>query len=151
MPWHQYKMEALLFLLFSFLLIQRPVLNPNSLTVTKEKSRSDRDNCFLETKDGVCLNRDSYQGIPANHVEVWIGILQITDIDDFHNSIEISAWVQMFWIDNFLQSQHDFSWMFVQPGWDTKIWYPEMDIDRLIDLRLFNIESKPTSKNVVFI
>ena len=144
-------MEALLLLLFSFLLNQRPVSSSNSLTATKEKSRSDRDNCCLETKDGVCLNRDSYQGIPANDVEVWIGILQITDIDDFHNSIEISAWVQMFWTDNFLQSQHDFSWMFVQPGWETKIWYPEMNIDRLVDLRLFNIESKPTSKNVIFI
>ena len=141
-------MEAWLFFLFSFLLNQRTGLYSNSLTATKEKSRSDRDNCFLETKDGVCLNRDSYQGIPASDVEVWIGILQITDIDDFHNSIEISAWVQMFWIDNFLQSQHDFTWMFVQPGWQTKIWYPEMEIDRLIDLKLFTIESKPTSKNL---
>ena len=106
-------MEALL-ILFSFLLNQRSVMSFNSLAETK--GISDRNDCFLKTKDGVCLNRYYYQEIPAKHVEVKIGINQITDIDDFHKTVEISAWIQMFWINNNLQSQHDFSWMFVQPS-----------------------------------
>ena len=139
-------MEALLILLFSFLLNQRSVMSFNSLAETK--GISDKNDCFLETKDGVCLNRYYYQEIPAKHVEIKIEIYQITDIDDFHNTVEISAWIQMFWINNFLQSQHDFSWMFVQRGWETKIWYPEMEIDRLIDLKLFKIQApQPTSKH----
>ena len=143
-------MEVLLILIFAvhLLLNQRPVSSFRSSAETKQKFTSDKNDCFLQTNDGVCLNRHSYQGIAAKHVKVWIGILQITEIDDFHDTVEISAWIQMFWTNNFLKSQRDFTWMFVQPGWQTKIWYPEMEIDRLIDLKLFKIESKPTSKNL---
>ena len=135
-------MEVLLILIFAVHLLLI------SLADTKQEDTSDRNDCFLETNEGVCLNRYSYQGTPAKHVEVWIGILQITEIDDFHDTVEISVWIQMSWTYSFLQSQHNFTWMFVQHGWETKIWYPEMEIDRLIDLKLFTIESKPTSKNL---
>ena len=138
-------MEAL-GILFSLLLNQR-IVSGFSLAETERKGNIERNNCFLQTNDGACLNRYSFNGIPPEgiNVQVWIGILQITDIDDFHDTVDMSMWIQMFWINDFIQSDHEFSWMFVHRGWQTKIWYPEMEINRLIDLQLFKMESQPTS------
>ena len=47
---------------------------------------------------------------------------------------------------NKVQSQQNFSHKYIQRGWQDKIWYPEMEIDRLVDLQLFKIERRPASK-----
>ena len=131
----------------AFLILFSLISNANSLQ-DKEKSVKGKNNCILKTNDGICLSENLNQEIltgPVN-VDVTIGIVEITDIDDVHNNVEMTAWILVAWNSSAFQSQQNFSHKYIQKGWQDKIWYPEMEIDRLIDLHLFKIERKPTSK-----
>ena len=140
-------MKAFL-ILFSLILSENPVSNANSLQET-EKSVKGKNNCILKTNDKrICLSENPIQENltgPVN-VDVTIGIVEITDIDDVHNNVEMTAWISVAWNSSRFQSQQNFSHKYIQKGWQDKIWYPEMEIDRLVDIQLFKIERKPTSK-----
>ena len=141
-------MKAIL-ILFSLILSENPVSSANSLQET-EKSVKGKNNCILKTNDKrICLSENPIQENltgPVN-VDVTIGIVEITDIDDAHNNVEMTAWILVAWNSSLFQSQQNFSHKkYIKKGWEDKIWYPEMEIDRLIDLHLFKIERKPASK-----
>ena len=131
----------------AFLILISLISNANSLQDI-EKSVKGKDNCIIKTNDGICLSKNPHQEIstgPVN-VDVTIGIVEITDIDDVHNNVEMTALILVAWNSSLFQSQQNFSHKYIQRGWQDKIWYPEMEIDRLVDLQLFKIERRPASK-----
>ena len=140
-------MKELLF--FVLLLFQRNSAD-SIAEETVGKVSTDLTDCVL-WKDDNCLNRKLKKKIPSRpvFVNVTIGIVQITDIDDVKSTVEMSAWITMQWYDDSIEIHDTETSSFdVQNGWQDKIWYPDTTIRKLIDLKMFEVNQPVTSKNI---
>ena len=116
-----------------------------------ESDQSLSTECTVPIGD-ICLDADyNSRNIPLPiHVDFTIYNVQIVEVDDFHNTVTITAMFNFGWIDNRLRNRHlaNDTWQNLDAKWHEKIWYPDMFIRRVISFKKFHYGKHSTSKNL---
>ena len=115
-----------------------------------ESDQSHLTECIVPIGD-ICLDADyNSRNIPLPiHIDFLIYNVQIVEVDDFHNTVTITAMFSFSWFDNRLRNRHlaNETWQNLDPKWHEKIWYPDMFIRRVISFKKFQYGKLSTSKN----
>lgn len=101
------------------------------------------------SKSGVCLPKDyDKDGLPTTpvHIDVFIDIVQVTEVDDTLATVDILAWMDFNWEDNRLETNSS-STERIANDWIDKLWVPDFFIYRMKSIAMPSLSgfSKPYS------
>ena len=125
-------------------------MRARSVEISETTIGQNASNKCMVFAGSACLSREEdLLKIPSNPITINVDIqlVQITEVDNIHNTITLTAWIGCIWQDHRLTSTQDGLYQLLDKKWRDAIWYPEMWIWGLADFKVFKTRKNDEGEN----